>query len=74
MTHTRFRDFTTSELFEMREEAFLKRQRENRPCLWCDKIVPMWADQHFCRPACRTAYSHAAAQKHYEILCREKSQ
>lgn len=63
-------DFTAAEIQAAR--ARLGSPRTDRPCLWCEKVKSMRADQHFCSTACRAAYARAAAQLAHERLVREK--
>ncbi len=63
-------DFTAAEIQAAR--ARLGSPRTDRPCLWCEKIKSMRADQHFCSTACRSAYARTAAQIAHERLVREK--
>ena len=53
-------NLTPLELAEIRERLLNK--REDRHCLWCEKVANMRRDQKFCKPACRAAYSYHVAQ------------
>lgn len=62
-------DLSKAEILAMQT----KMQREERPCLWCEKAIKMLPNQQFCSAKCRAAYSNAAARIAYETLLMEKA-
>lgn len=63
-------DYTSAEIEAAR--AKLGSKRAERPCLWCEKVVSMRGDQHFCSAPCRASYARAAAQIEVERRELEK--
>jgi hypothetical protein len=63
-------DYTSAEIEAAR--AKLGSKRAERPCLWCEKVVSMRGDQHFCSAPCRASYARAAAQIEVERRAVEK--
>ena len=62
---------TNEEIAAIHLRIALKKTREERACVWCDKPVMMLANQRFCCTACRTKYSQAAAVIEHERLVIE---